>query len=222
MHNSLEGISGMTNKALFVFLVVFLLANTQSSCKSRVTTFEGQISNGSTASTVNTIEENESMSRVNLRDMDENENKRIIDVLLDKVVGYPHNCTQNDFVFKESINGFVLVSTRDSEQPNYYSISAYYRLEGNDAGPNDAMAKIYFCGSKEDSHDMIKDHLDGYTMMEVYESYLKVGDLSLGGIYRVDFVRGNVYMFVEGKHDVEIDVLAKDLDLQILDILNKE
>jgi hypothetical protein len=38
--------------------------------------------------------------------------------------------------------------------------------------------------------------------------------------YRVDFVRGNVYAIVEGMDEAEIGALAKEIDLQILKIIN--
>jgi len=144
-------------------------------------------------------------------------------VLLENVVDYPNICKKEEFVFNKNIAGFVFVSESDYEHSGIHSKTAYYRLKNNTAEDGyDAMIEMFFCDSKAESHEMIKSFIDDYTMIEVYASNLKVGDLALGGIYRVDFVRGNIYMFVESYDDVAIDSLAKEIDLQILEIINNE
>ena len=168
-------------------------------------------------------EESENMSMINLRGIDKRENKRIVDVLLEGVVDYPYVCTQKDFVFRKNIGDFILVSTGEDEISGTYDTTAYYRLKNNtDEEDYDAVIDIFFCGSKEESHRRIKEYLDSYSMIEVYASNLDVGDFALGGIYRVDFVRGNIYIYVEGYDGVEIGALAKEIDLQILDIINNK
>ena len=187
-------------------------------------TSEGDINKNENNKILDKVNEGDlDMSLVNLRDIDENENKRIVDVLLEKLTDYPHLCTQKNFSFKKSISNFVLVSTDDNEISGITSTTAYYRLKNNpDEEDYNAVIYIYFCATKEESHNMIKDYLDSYTMIEVYASDLEVGDFALGGIYRVDFVRGNIYIAIEGYDDVEIDELAKEIDLQILQIINKK
>ena len=163
------------------------------------------------------------MGLVNLRDIDERTNKKVVDIILEEVNDYPHQCTRKNFIFKESISEFVLVSTSDNDTSDTSGTVAYYRLKDNpDKEDYNAVIYMYFCETKEESHMMIKDYLDSYTMMEVSSSDLEVGDFALGGIYRVDFVRGNIYIFVSGYDDVEIDKLAQEIDRQILEIIDRK
>ena len=179
--------------------------------------------NGNIDSADKASEGDANMSLVNLRDIDESNNKRIVDVLLEEVTDYPYLCTRKNFAFMKSISDFILVSTDDNEVSGISGATAYYRLKNNpDKDDYNAVVYIYFCGTKEESHTMVKDYLDSYTMPEVYAADLEVGDFALGGIYRVDFVRGNIYIFVEGYDDVEIDELAKEIDIQILKIINPQ
>jgi len=205
----------MTTKIIYGVILTLLVFITQPACTCDNPSVSNENYN-------NKESENMGAVNINLREFDEKENKMMIDVILDKVKDYPGICTPDIFVFKAESKDFILVSTSASDTTENYTITAYYRLKDNTSEKDDAMVKMTFCTSKEESHKRIKYFLDGYTMVEVYASNLKVGDLALGGIHRVDFVRGNVYMFVEGLDGVEIDTLAQEIDRQILEIINKE
>ena len=56
--------------------------------------------------------------------------------------------------------------------------------------------------------------------LSLYRSSLDIGDFAIGSIYRINFIRGNVFVSVTGYDEVEIDVLARVIDTHILEILN--
>lgn|GEM_PF-2925411 len=165
--------------------------------------------------------ETKDMNNTDLRAFDEKENKMVIDVILDMVEEYPKNCMPSDFSFDTEMDEFILAFTQESEINGNPCLRAYYRLKNNTLTEDyNARVNLIFCVSKESSHKFIKNFVDGYTMVEVFASKIEVGDLALGGAKRVDFVRGNVSAYVEGYDGVEIEGLAKAVDLQILEIIS--
>ena len=209
---------------LLLFLSIALITLTQSACISGYTSVS-DISYHAEQSYP--VEERENMMAIDLRATDENENenenenKRIVDVLLDNVKDYPKICNSDDFIFETEVAEYVLLSAQYNNTSSEHYFTAQYRLKDNSVG-TDSVVSLTFCSTKEDCHKIIKNFLDGYSMDEVYASYLEVGDLALGGSNRVDFVRGNVYISVEGLHDLEIDTLAKEIDQQILKIISDQ
>lgn len=74
-----------------------------------------------------------------------------------------------------------------------------------------------------------KEHFKNFvfatTAMSLFTSTAKgieVGDFAIGDDERLTCIRGNVYIDVIGDEGISIGALAKEIDQQILEIINKK
>ncbi|MCL2152944.1 MAG: hypothetical protein FWH57_08310 [Oscillospiraceae bacterium] len=171
---------------------------------------------------INNNEVNTNKQNMNLREIDKETNKINIDVLLDKINAYPNDCGMSDFKLRETYASFAVTDVNTYDEDDYKRIDAYFKLQTNKKKGNyDTTAEIAFYESQSFAQDVMRNSLFTYTAMEVYPSSLDIGDFAIGDAYRIKFIRGNVYVSVTGYDGVEIDVLAGEIDKQILEILNE-
>jgi len=164
--------------------------------------------------------EEEDMILINLRGFDETLRKQNIDVFLERIPAYLNDCKISEFTLKKQYADFIQTETKIFDEDDYKKISAYYRKENNSKEDDyDANISIWFYESREDSHRSMRDLLNDNTAPIVNQSAFKVGDFAIGDIFTIDFIRGNVNIRIKG-YDVEIDKLAREIDQQILEIIN--
>ena len=173
---------------------------------------------------INTVD----MTKINLRDYNEEEKKNNIDVLLDQTENYPGVCTTADFLIKDEYAGFRQTSNSTTEYDSHTEINALYRLQTNSNEDDyDADVTISFYNSQSDNHMVMRNSLNDYTAPKIYPSSLGIGDFAIGGKYYINYIRGNVFVTVlecpqNHINEIEIDALAREIDNQILEILNKK
>jgi len=165
------------------------------------------------------------MGKINLHEIDKVSNKKNIDIFLEKIPDYPCDCKMFNFNLKENYADFELTKTLIYNE--YNEINVYFRLKNSKKeNGNDAHVDIVFWKSKAECHEKMRVFLDGCAAPQVYPSNFKIGDLAIGDIYDIYFIRGNVRIQVEGINEgidkVVIENLAKEIDKQILDILTKQ
>lgn len=162
---------------------------------------------------------------INLHDFDEYTGKKNIDLFLEKTPTYPINCHISDFTLKEDSADFIVTEKNIYNEDDYKKIYAHYKLK-NIKGENayDATVSILFYNSRAESHESMRLVLSECADPTIYSSSLKIGDFAIGGIYDIDFIRGNVQVNVKGSYynGITIEDLAKEIDQQILEILNGE
>ena len=168
------------------------------------------------------------LTNINLRDYNEEEKKNNIDVLLDQTENYPAICTIADFLIKDEYAGFIQTSDRIIDYDSYTEINARYRLQTNsNEDAYDADVTISFYNSKSDNHMVMRNSLNEYTALKIHPSSLGIGDFAIGDKYYLNYIRGNVFVTVmecpqNNINEIEIGTLAREIDNQILEILNKK
>jgi len=162
---------------------------------------------------------------IDLHGFDEAAGKKNIDLLLEKVPTYRSDCKASDFTFKGRYANFIL--TEINKYDDHDMICAYYRLKTNtNEDDYDANVTVIIYESQAASLKAMSDSTETYAAPEIYPSSLKVGDFAIGDEYYINYIRGNVYVNVmECPHDevneVSIIDLAKEIDFQILEIINR-
>ena len=211
-----------TEKSLVMCILVMILF--QTACYGDI-----GIKNGYDG--VNTEMQNyernaEDITKINLREYNE-EKKKNIDVLLDQVENYPVDCAISDFDIKDEYTNFVLTSVDISDNDDKKAINARYRLKTNkNKDDYNARVTISFYDSISANHEVMRNSLYGYAAPDIYPSDLDIGDFAMGDIYHINYIRGNVFVTVSERpkdnvYEIEIDSLAREIDLQILDIINE-
>ena len=194
------------SRYLILFTVVLLLF--QSGCNSSLNT------------QINTNEVNTDMQNMDLRAYNEQLNKKNIDILLEKIEEYPTDCKMSEFSLKGEYANFVATKTYIYDEDKYQSIDVDFKLKTNQKENGyDATASITFHESQLDSQEAMRNSLDDYTAPQVFPSSLSIGDFAIGGIYHITFIRGNVSVRIIGFNEIEIDSIAGEIDIQILEII---
>jgi hypothetical protein len=166
----------------------------------------------------------ENINLISLREFNEEMNMSNMDALLSAIRDYPIECRKFGFVFRDEYDNFVITEMimNDEDEDEDKGFTAYYRLKNNKKEDDyDAIIDIAFYKTKLDNHEVMRNSLNEYAAMEVFTSALSIGDLAIGNSTGVNFIRGNVFVTVIGYEEVEIDGLAREIDQQILDILNE-
>jgi len=195
------------NKCLVAFTVVLFLS--QTACGSNWNT------------QTNTSEVNIDMQNTDLRAFNEEMNKKNIDIMLERIEEYPRDCKMPDFTLEDEYAGFVPTKTYIYDNNETQNIDVDFRLKTNEKENGyDATISITVFKSQPDSLAAMRNSLDDYSAPQVYPSSLDIGDFAIGGIYQIGFIRGNVSVSVIGFNEVEIDNLARAIDMQIMEILS--
>jgi hypothetical protein len=163
------------------------------------------------------------MQNINLHALNEEVGKKNIDVVLEKIKEYTIDCKISDFTLREEYASFVVTETNKSNEDDHQSITVYCRLQTNkEEDAYDAKVRITFYKSQPDNQDMMRGFLNACAAPEVFPSLLDVGDFAIGDIFSIDFIRGNIFVSVTGYDEAEVGDLAKEIDQQILEIINVE
>jgi len=209
----------MRNKSSLASIILFLifLLNFRAGTQQTVNESVPIIDNEDTSAIEST-----DMRGINLHGYDEFLNKKNIDIYLEAAPLYEHHCTygESDFILKSRYAEYSRTDINIYKYDDYINVDGYY-IKNNSAHNYDAFISIYFCESQNKCHDMMREYLRGCAAPAVYPSALSIGDFAIGGIYDINFIRGNVYVSVHGSYysDVVIENLAMEIDRQILDLL---
>ena len=194
------------NKYLVAFTFVLLLS--QSACNSNWDTKN------------NDSGVNIDMQNTDLCAFDKQMNKKNIDIILERIEKYPIDCKMSDFTLKDEYANFVAIKTYMYDNNGNQNIDADFRLKTNHKENGyDATISITVYKSQPDNHEAMRNSLDDYAAPHIYPSSLDIGDFAIGGIYHIEFIRGNVSVSVIGFSEVEIDSMARAIDMQIMEIL---
>jgi len=198
----------MLNKYLAAFTVVLLLC--QAACNDNRNT------------QTNTYDPNPDMQNIDLRAYNEQMNKKNIDIILENIREYPAECKLSEFTLKDEYANFVVTKTYMYDNDEYQNIDVDFKPKTNqkENGYN-ATVSITFYKTQPDNHEAMRNLLDYSAAPQIYPSSLDIGDFAIGGIYNIEFIRGNVSVRVIGFNDIEIDSIARAIDLQIMEILTK-
>ena len=166
-----------------------------------------------------TIELND-MRGLNLHGYDEFLNKKNIDLYLEATPLYKRDCIVSDFVLKSRYAEYKRTDAKIYEYDDYIKIDGYYK-KNNSEKNYDAFISIYFCKSRNECHEKMRQIARGYAAPAIYPSLLSIGDFAIGGIYDIEFIRGNVLVTARRSYynDIVIEDLAMEIDQQILDLL---
>ena len=145
-----------------------------------------------------------------------------IDFMLGEIREYPVVCLMSDFTLKDRYANFIVTEANIYKEDGYINLSVHFRLQTNKINDDyDATVDIEFHRSQPENCAIMRNSINTYAAMEIFSSYLDIGDFAIGDISHLRFIRGNVFVSVTGYNDVDIDDLARVIDLQVLDILNR-
>jgi len=160
---------------------------------------------------------------IDLRVFDEESNKFVIDVFLERIPRYLGVCRLIDFVLRDAYADFV-VANIDIISGN--EMSVYFRLKSNeDEKDFDAVVSIYFHESQLESREVARrlPQRIAAPIPAVFASQSNIGDFAMGDATFYQFIRGNVSISVMrwrmGDTDIDITDLAREIDQQILEII---
>ena len=157
---------------------------------------------------------------VNLKYYDEEANTLNIITLLEEVEVYSINV--ECFLFKDAYSNFKLLSNGIDAAGIY----AYYNLANTvNKGSADVRIRMSIENEQSEAKVYLVNFVLSTTAISVYSSTtngIYVGDLAIGNEERLTFIRGNVYVDIIGSEGVSIVNLAKEIDQQILDLINKQ
>jgi len=167
---------------------------------------------------------NEQMSmrteKTNLKYYDEVESRVSIDSVLEEIQTYPN--IVKEFYFKDAYANFELV-TNGVDAAGIY---AYFSLANSaDKELSDVRIRMSVEKTQTDAKIYLRNFIFSTTAMTLYPSTAEgiyVGDLAIGDEERLTYIRGNVYVDIIGYEGTSIVDLAKEIDQQILEIINKE
>jgi hypothetical protein len=161
-----------------------------------------------------------STEKIDLKQYDETTEKCGIDTIFEEIKNYPKN--MEEFLFKDTYSNFQLASSGVDAAGIY----AYYTMAINeDDESSDVEIRMYIEKIQTDAMAHLKEFIFTTTVMSLYPSTAKgidVGDLAIGDMKRLTYIRGNVYVDIIGSKDVHIVDLAKGIDQQILETISKE
>ena len=155
----------------------------------------------------------------NLKGIDKLSGKKNIEMVLANVCDYPKKCEQ--FIFLEKYADFELVEQSTSD----IIANAYYRHKNNPIlGDEDASVSIYIYETRDLAHKLLINSLDSYasdTVLPISTTGICVGDLGIGSPESLVFIRGNVFVDINGYDNISIVSMAQEIDSQILKIITE-
>jgi len=162
----------------------------------------------------------------NLKAIDSATNMRNVDLWILEIPSYNSICTV--FAIPEELANFTYLKSntyKDISDQYLLSINAYYCLKSHKYTNDvfDAVINICFCYSQKNAQNLFLGYLDNCTAMHTPRSTkdgIAIGDLAIGDTKRLTFIRGNVFISVDGYNDVSILDLANEFDNMILDFIN--
>ncbi|MCL2151784.1 MAG: hypothetical protein FWH57_02315 [Oscillospiraceae bacterium] len=155
----------------------------------------------------------------NLKGIDKSSGKKNVEVILDNVCDYPRACKQ--FIYADEYADFKLVE----QGINDTIASANYRHKENpNLGDYDAYVNIYLYETKQQAHATVLNYLEfcaSDTVLPISTTGINVGDLGIGSSDSLVFIRGNVFVEINGYDNISIVNLAQEIDSQILKIITE-
>jgi len=161
-----------------------------------------------------------------LRVVDENTNKHVIDLFLQAIGNYPSALSLSDFLIGDNYADFI-VGEVDVIDNN----SASFQLTPNDSTNEKYFGvevSMYFYDSQLDAHDSLRQFIlksFAAPIPSVFASELNIGDFALDSSRTINFIRANVVVDVRlwriaGVTEyIDIIELAREIDRQILEII---
>jgi hypothetical protein len=158
-------------------------------------------------------------SEINLKHYDDVSEKLSIDTIFEEMESYSSNA--GEFLFKDTYSNFELISSGVDDAGIY----AYYNLKHDESKKSyDVDIRLSIEKTQSDAKECLKDFVFSTTTRNLYPSTavgIVVGDLAIGDTGRLTYIRGNVYVDIISNKGAEIVDLAREIDRQILDILNE-
>jgi len=165
--------------------------------------------------------DNEVVQNINLRGFDKESGKPNIDILLENLSNYSKDCGMADFELKDVYAVEFKLTEKDVFRD---TLTVRYRLESNTKQVGyDAYICIIFAGTQKEAREMMRNSLFGYTALKIYLSDFEVGDVAIGDVYYLSFIRGNLFINMHGyNYEIDISGIAKEIDQQILEIITEK